>query len=327
MKAYIQSISSYVPEKRISNHELSQNLDTSHEWIVSHTGIHYRHIASEDEAASDLAIPAANKAMEKAGLTADDIDMIIVGSASPDHPGFPSTACIVQDKIGAHRAGAMDLLAACTSFVYGLEIARSLIEAGGAEHILVIGAEALSAVTNWQDRDCVLFGDGAGAAVVGPNTSGTESRIVYSSLRSEGSGADHLKRQAGGSRTPFNSNSIQKEDLYLSMNGRQVYTFAVRVIVNTIQHLLAHNNLSIDDISYIVPHQANIRIIEAAAKRMGISIDKFYLNIAEYANTSAASVPIALEEMEEKGLLHRGDKLITVGFGGGLTYGGNYLIW
>ncbi len=327
MKAYIQSISSYVPEKRISNHELAQNLDTSHEWIVSHTGIHYRHIASEDEAASDLAIPAANKAMEKAGLTADDIDMILVGSASPDHPGFPSTACIVQDKIGAHRAGAMDLLAACTSFVYGLEIARSLIEAGGAEHILVIGAETLSAVTNWQDRDCVLFGDGAGAAVVGPNTGGTESRIVYSSLRAEGSGADYLKRQAGGSRTPFNSDSIQEEDLYLSMNGRQVYTFAVRVIVNTIRHLLAHNNLSIDDISYIVPHQANIRIIEAAAKRMGISVDKFYLNIAEYANTSAASVPIALEEMEEKGLLDRGDKLITVGFGGGLTYGGNYLIW
>jgi 3-oxoacyl-[acyl-carrier-protein] synthase-3 len=327
MKAYIQSISSYIPEKRISNEELAQNLDTSHEWIVSHTGIHFRHIARADQATSDLAIIAAQRAMEKAGVTPDELDLIICGTASPDHPGFPSTACIIQDSIQAHNSGAVDLLAACTSFVYGLETARTFIETNSASHILVIGAETMSTITNWNDRDCVLFGDGAGAAVVSANTDDTESSIIYSRLRAEGSGAEHLKREAGGSRSTFKIGLTQEDELYLKMNGRKVYTFAVRVIVDTLLHLLEQNNLTFDDIDYIVPHQANIRIIEAAAKRMGISVDKFYMNISEYANTSAASIPIALNEMEGKGLLKRGDKILTVGFGGGLTYGGNYLIW
>jgi 3-oxoacyl-[acyl-carrier-protein] synthase III len=327
MKAYIQSISSYIPEKRISNEELAQNLDTSHEWIVSHTGIHFRHIAREDQATSDLAIIAAQRAMEKAGVTPDELDLIICGTASPDHPGFPSTACIIQDSIQAHNAGAVDLLAACTSFVYGLETARTFIETDSARHILVLGAETMSTITNWNDRDCVLFGDGAGAAVVSANTTGSESSIIYSRLRAEGSGAEHLKREAGGSRSTFKIGLTQEDELYLKMNGRKVYTFAVRVIVDTLLHLLEKNNLTFDDIDYIVPHQANIRIIEAAAKRMGISTDKFYMNISEYANTSAASIPIALNEMEGKGMLTRGNKILTVGFGGGLTYGGNYLIW
>jgi 3-oxoacyl-[acyl-carrier-protein] synthase-3 len=327
MKAYIKSISSYAPEKRISNEELARNLDTSDEWIVSHTGIHYRHIASKDQATSDLGIITATGALEEAGVSADEIDMIILGTASPDHPGFPSTACIIQDKIGAHNSGAMDLLAACTSFVYGLETARVYIETGTFENILVIGSETMSTITNWNDRDCVLFGDGAGAAVVAPNTEGTSSGIVNSSLRAEGSGAEHLKREVGGSRSTFKIGITSEEELFLKMNGRKVYTFAVRVIVNTILYLLEKNNLSFDDITYIVPHQANIRIIEAAAKRMGISMDKFYINIDEYANTSAASIPLALKEMERKGLLNRGDKIITVGFGGGLTYGGNYIVW
>lgn len=327
MKAYIQSISSYIPEKRISNEELAQNLDTSHEWIVSHTGIHFRHIAREDQATSDLAIIAAQRAMEKAGVTPDELDLIICGTASPDHPGFPSTACIIQDSIQAHNAGAVDLLAACTSFVYGLETARTFIETDSARHILVLGAETMSTITNWNDRDCVLFGDGAGAAVVSANTTGSESSIIYSRLRAEGSGAKHLKREAGGSRSTFKIGLTQEDELYLKMNGRKVYTFAVRVIVDTLLHLLEKNNLTFDDIDYIVPHQANIRIIEAAAKRMGISTDKFYMNISEYANTSAASIPIALNEMEGKGMLTRGNKILTVGFGGGLTYGGNYLIW
>lgn len=327
MKAFIQSVSSYVPERRISNEELAKNLDTSDEWIVSHTGIRYRHIAAEHEATSDLGIQAANDAIEKAGITPDDIELIILGSASPDYPGFPSTACVIQDKIGAHYAGAMDLLAACTSFVYGLETARTFIETGTYKTILIIGSETMSTITNWNDRDCVLFGDGAGAAVVRAVDDSSVSGIVNSTLRAEGIGADYLKREAGGSRSTFKIGHTREDEIFLKMNGRKVYTFAVRVIVDTIQFLLKRNNLTFDDISYIVPHQANVRIIEAAAKRMGISTDTFFMNIAEYANTSAASIPIALTEMEKKGLLHRGDKIITVGFGGGLTYGGNYIVW
>jgi len=326
MKTYIHSLSSYVPLKRVSNQELAENLDTSDEWIVSHTGIKFRHIAAENEASSDLGIEAAKKVLDKAGMTPDEIDLIITGTASPDHPGFPSTACIIQDKIGAHNAGAMDLLAACTSFIYGIETAKNFIAGGSVKKVLVIGTEAISTIVDWNDRDCVLFGDGAGAAIVCENTENNESDIIDSYLRAEGSGAKHLTRHAGGSRSTFHINA-PKEDLYLKMNGRQVYTFAVRALCDTVKILLERNNVTIDDLRWVVPHQANTRIIEAAAKRLGYSVDKFFVNIDEFANTSAASVPIALDDMLNKDLLRRGDLIMTIGFGGGLTYGGNLLRW
>ncbi len=327
MKAYIRSISSYIPPNRVSNEELCKTVDSTDEWIVSHTGIKFRHIADKDTATSDLAVEASKKALTQAGISPENIDLIILATATQDYPGFPSTSCLIQDRIGAVNAGAMDISAACTGFVYGLEMAKSLILSGSAETIMVIGAEALSKILNWNDRDCVIFGDGAGAAVVTANDKNSDSGIIWSTLRAEGKGGIHLIRKIGGSRHTFHQHSIKDDDIFVKMNGRQVYTFAVRVLCDTINVLLEKNKLKVDDISYIIPHQANLRIIEAAAKRTGIPLEKFYVNIQEYANTSAASIPIALDEMQQKGLLKRGDKLLTIAFGGGLTYGGNYLIW
>jgi 3-oxoacyl-[acyl-carrier-protein] synthase-3 len=326
--AEIRAIGIYVPERAVSNEELSKTVDTSDEWIRSHTGIGNRHIAASEEAASDLAIKAAKIALEKAQVEAMELDTIITATATGDYPGFPSTACIVQHALGAENAAAFDLLAGCTGFIYALSVARDMIIAGSAKHILVIGAEVLTRITNWSDRNtAVLFGDGAGAAVVSANNKQDGRGILESVLRAEGAGAEYLMRKAGGSRHPFVDGETPAEDLFLSMNGRRVYGFAVRVNTILINTLLRKANLRLEDIKYIVPHQANERIIQAAAERLKIPMDKFFLNMAEYANTSAASVPLALNEMTEKGLLKRGDLIITLGFGAGLTYGGALIRW
>ncbi len=326
MNVYIRSIAAHAPEKRVTNDELAQSIDTSDEWIRSHTGIGARHICGPDEAASDLAVKAAHKAIERAGIDTEEIDLVIAATASGDYIGFPATASIIQDRLGLRNTGAFDLVAGCTGFVYGLETARSMLAAGSYRNILLIGVEVLSKVTNWDDRNtCVLFGDGAGAVILSKSESG-ESGIIDSILRSEGSGAEHLLRQAGGSREPIEA-STPKENLYVYMNGRQVYNFAVRVNTEIISELFERNHIGIDDIKKIVPHQANIRIIQAAAKRLSLPMEKFYVNIEEYANTSAASIPIALNELYESGSLERGDYLLFVGFGAGLSYGGNLLRW
>ncbi len=324
MKAVIRSVGSYLPSNIVTNDDLAQKIDTSDEWIFSHTGIKRRRIADEKEATSDLAHAAARQALERAGLPAAKVDLIIVATATPDYNGFPSTACIVQDRLGAVRAGAMDVAAACTGFIYAVETASNYIRAGAAENVLVIGAETLSRVINWQDRNtCVLFGDGAGAVLL----SGDEERgVIRSVLRSDGSGAEHLLIPVGGSRQPFQGEADDEGDACIRMNGRQVYNFAVRVIGETINNLLGEE-FELSDIAYIVPHQANVRIMNAAAKRLGIPAEKFYLNIEEYANTSAASIPIALAEMVDRDRLKAGDLIVTVGFGGGLTYGGNLIRW
>ncbi len=311
----------------MSNTELAEFVDTSDDWVYSHTGIRYRHLAARDEAASDLGVAAAEKLMRHAGISADEIDLILLATSTPDYVGLPSTACVVQNAIGAVRAGAMDVVAACTGFVYALETARNFVVAGGAENVLVVGAEVYSKILNWKDRStCVLFGDGAGAALV-TKSNDDRSYIFDSILGSRGRDADSLLRAAGGTRTPYIPGETPEEDRFLKMNGRKVYLFAVQALGKTIHDLVAGNGLSVDDIRYIVPHQANVRIIEAAGKRLGIPKEKFYLNIEEYANTSAASIPIALAEMDEKGLLERGDLIVTVGFGSGLTYGGNIMRW
>jgi len=337
-----------VPPKRVSNDELAAQLETSDEWIRSHTGIGNRHIADEDIACSDLATEAAKNALamaagftgtnlserdEAAASIAPTIDMIVLATATADYFGTPSTACVVQNKIGAHKAAAMDITAGCTGFVYGLETAAGLLCVGKQrKRALVIGAEVLSKMTNWEDRStCVLFGDGAGAVVIEKtgdccgDDSGQDksSGLKQTLLFADGSGTESLMMKRGGSRNPFKKGEVIDTGICVEMNGQEVYNFAVKAITDTINAF----NINVDDIAWIVPHQANVRIVQAAAKRLKIPLEKFYLNIEEYANTSSATIPIALDEMNREGKLKKGDLVLTVGFGGGLTYGGNIIIW
>ena len=329
MKTRIRSIGSYAPQRVMKNDELAKIVDTSDEWIYSHTGIRSRHIAADDQACSDLALEACTKALDGSGggaeaLKPEDIDLILVATASPDYLGFPSTASIVQEKLGSPAAGAMDLVAACTGFAYALETAVGFVEAGRAQRVLVVGAEVFSRIVNWEDRGtCVLFGDGAGAVVVEAATDDV-SVIGKGYLRSQGSGAEHLLRPAGGTCLPFIPGSTPESELMVKMNGRQVYLFAVNAIAETLDALMELNGVTFDDIDWVVPHQANLRIIEATCKRKGWDVNKFYMNMEEYANTSAASIPLAMDELVRAGKLKRGMKVLTVGFGGGLSYGGNF---
>lgn len=333
MQAVIRSVDCAVPPRRMSNAEFTAFLDTTDEWIFSHTGIRNRHIADPDQAPSDLAFEACQKVLSKTAVPPDEVDLILVATATGDYLGFPSVACLVQDRLGAKRAGAMDLAAGCTGFIYGLETARNFVLGGGARNILVVGAEVLSRIADWQDRNtCVLFGDGAGAALVSAvedarDASGRPRGLIASVLRADGSGAHLLERPRGGTRAPFDPETFDRTAACLKMDGRQVYNFAVKAIAEGIPEMLAANGFDIDDVAWIVPHQANVRIIEAAAKRAKIPLEKCYLNIEEYANTSAASIPIALTEMDAKGLLREGDLVATFGFGAGLTWGGNLLRW
>jgi 3-oxoacyl-[acyl-carrier-protein] synthase-3 len=284
-----------------------------------------------------LALEAAQKALTTVDsdwqAAAASLDMVMVATVTPDHNGCPATACIVQDKLGAKRAGAMDVSAGCTGFIYALETAAGLLGVDpGRKRALVIGADLLSRVTDWTDRgSCVLFGDGAGAVVlektanpaVGPDRRG----ILKTILGADGSGAEHLIIRRGGSRYPFKTGETVEKPPYLEMNGRAVYNFAVKAITETVEKLLAAEGIKAEDLAWIVPHQANARIVQAAAKRLGIPEEKFFLNMEEYANTSGATIPIALAELNRDGKLHRGDLILTVGFGGGLTYGGNLIVW
>lgn len=332
------------PPQRVTNHDLAERLDTNDEWIRSHTGIGARHIAGEGVAVSDLALEAARNALVQAVETgrvpetsvkdlAETLDFIVLGTSTPDYHVCPSAACIVQDKLGASRAGAMDLSAGCSGFVYSLETAAGLLELhGGRKRALVIGADILSRFVDWNDRSlCVLFGDGAGAVLIektGAPREGPEKRgLLRTILRSDGAGAECLIVRKGGSRNAYRTGDIVDVPPHIEMNGRAVYNFAVKNVTGTIEQLLSEENITIDDIDRIVPHQANARIIQAAAKRLGIPEEKFFMNIEEYANTSAASIPIALDELNRSGGIARGDLILTIGFGAGLTYGGGLIVW
>jgi len=328
MQAVIEAVDFAVPEKRMANSEFPASLGTSDDWIRSHTGIGSRHIAEPGVATSDLAAQASQKVLEKAGVPAEDLDLILLATATPDFIGFPSVACIVQDKLGAKNAAAMDIVAGCTGFIYALETARAFVVSGSARKVLVCGADVLTRVVNWEDRNtCVLFGDGAGAVVVSADESEIERGILHSVLKADGSGADLLGRNAGGTRFPLIDGKADPIESFLHMDGRKVYNFAVKVVSEGIVDMMKKNHLCHKDIAWIVPHQANVRIIEAAAKRSKIPLDKFFMNIEEYANTSGASIPIAMSEMSSRGLLKRGDLILTFGFGAGLTYGGNIIRW
>ncbi len=301
----ISALGSYLPETIVTNDQLSKTVDTSDEWIVSHTGIEQRRYASENENASDLAIKAINN-MEK---DVSDVDAIIVATATPDYRGFPSTACIISEKMKLKNVNiAFDITAGCTGFIYALENARALICANSAKKILVIGTEILSRVVDFSDRNtCVLFADGAGCVLVEEGNS-----IFNSILGVEKAGADKLY---------IDNNS------HIKMEGRAVYNFAVKRIVETIKNLVEKNNLELEEIDYIVSHQANIRILQAAAKRLKIDEKVFFSNVDKVANTSAASIPIALDFLNKDKNIKEGANIILVGFGAGLTYGGTFFKW
>ncbi|WP_042200036.1 beta-ketoacyl-ACP synthase III [Paenibacillus camerounensis] len=315
----------YVPEKILTNSDLEKIVETNDEWIVSRTGIRERHIAAPHEATSDLAYEAALKALASAGMKAEDLDLIIVATITPD-TSFPSTACILQDKLGAKGAAAFDLSAACSGFVYSLATATSFIKTGMYNNALVIGADTLSRITDYTDRNtCVLFGDGAGAVIIGEVPEGRGFQSF--DLGAEGAGGSLLKLEAGGSRLPASNQTIEDKKHYIYMNGREVFKFAVRVMGTATERVLTKAGLTKENIDLFVPHQANIRIIQSAMQRLDLPEEKCVINVDRYANTSAASIPLALVEAAEEGRMKEGDTVLMVGFGGGLTWGASVLIW
>ncbi|MCX0401626.1 beta-ketoacyl-ACP synthase III [Clostridium perfringens] len=307
----------YTPKNLVENERLQEFLETSDEWIRTRSGIERRYI-SLDENTSDLAVEASKKALSQARLSAEEIDLIIVATVTPDN-FTPSTACIVQDKLGAKNAWAFDINAACTGFIYALKLGRSLIRSGEANNALIIGAETLSKALNWEDRgSCVLFGDGAGATVL--TSTEEDCGIKCVNVKSDGSKGDSLVIQGLPLNSPFKDGREVSEN-YINMNGREIFKFATKVMEESIVEILEKENIKIEDIDAIIPHQANLRIIDYVVKRLGIPREKFITNLQNYGNTSGASIPIALCESIDEGNLKKGDNIIMVGFGGGLTWG------
>lgn len=312
----ILGLGAYVPERILTNLDLEKMIDTSDEWITTRTGIKQRHIASREEASSDLGVKAALEALKDADLGVEDIDGIVTATLSPDHI-FPSTACIIQGKLGAVKAAAFDVGAGCSGFVYALTVALGLVETG-FDNVLVIGTEAISRFVNWQDRStCVLFGDGAGAAIVGRVNKGG---VLGFDLGSDGSGHGLLTVPVGGSREPVTVGNIDQNRHFLYMSGSEVFRFAVRILPKTSKKALEKANLNISDLDWMIPHQANTRIIDAAIDLLQLDKNKVIVNLERYGNTSAASIPIAWVEAVKDGKIKRGDKLLLVGFGAGLTW-------
>lgn len=326
----ILATGSYVPDRIVTNDELATVIDTNDEWIKTRTGIRERRITT-GENTSSIAAKAALKALENSCIKPVDLDLIIVATATPDCY-TPSTACIVQDIVGATNATCFDISAACSGFIYALNIAYQFIKNGTKKNALIIGAETLSKILDWNDRSTsVLFGDGAGAAILG---CGEEKGLIQIHTGSDGRGANLLRCNAAP--VDINNKKLKEKvsqaidnegKYYLSMEGREIFKFAVKAMGETIETLLSSSGLTIDDIKYIVPHQANLRIIEYMIKKLKVDKEKFYTNLQYYGNTSAASIPIAFDQMNREGLLEKGDKILLVGFGGGLTWGGTIIEW
>ncbi|VGO20578.1 beta-ketoacyl-ACP synthase III [Pontiella sulfatireligans] len=315
---------SYVPEKVLTNKDLESIVDTTDEWIYSRTGMRERHIAAADQATSDLGAAAAKKALADAGIGADELDLVIVATLSPDM-FFPSTACFVQEKIGAKNAFCFDLGAACSGFLYALDNAKNQIACGAIDTALVIGSEKMSTFIDWEDRGtCILFGDGAGAAVL---RAGGEGRgVMQSAMGSDGSLANLLWTPGGGSRNPISQDVLDNKQQYLQMQGREVFKHAVIRMTESVLQALEKNGLEADDIGCFIPHQANIRIIDAISKRLGVG-DRMYVNVDKYANTSSAALAIALDEATKDGTIQKGDLVVLTVFGGGFTWGASVLEW
>jgi 3-oxoacyl-[acyl-carrier-protein] synthase-3 len=322
--AGIIATGSYAPPRVLTNFDLEKMVDTSDEWIRTRTGIVERRIADPDVATSDLAYMAARAALENAGLEAGELDLIIVATVTPDML-FPCTAAVLQSKLGPSMP-ALDLLVGCTGFVCGLAVAREMVGSGAYNHVLVCGAETLSKITDWQDRStCVLFGDAAGAAIVGPVADG--HGILGYSLGNDGTKADFLKIEAGGSRMPTTQETVANRAHYLKMNGPEVFKFAVRVMAESSEEVVRRAGLEMGDISLVIPHQANLRIIDAAAKRFKLPWERFSRSVERYGNTSAASIPLALDEEVRAGAVKPGDLILLSSFGAGLSWASMVLRW
>ncbi|MBR6471273.1 MAG: ketoacyl-ACP synthase III [Victivallales bacterium] len=318
--ARIAGIGSCLPEKVMTNHDLEGSLETTDEWIVSHTGIRERHVVVEGQNCSDLGVEAARRALDDAGVSAEELGLVICTTCSGDYANLPTTACLIQGALGAVHAGAVELNSACTGFPYALGLARGYC----VEHqtpVLVVAAEVISRLLDWSDRStCILFGDGAGAVVLTPSET---PGLVDEVLGADGTGGGVLIRQEG-TRFPRQGNAGPH---FIEMNGKAIFPFAVRIMERVIRDLLERNHLQLDEVQHVVPHQANRRIIEAVARHMEVPLERFFLNIEHVANISSASVPVALDELYRSGAIRKGDRILTVGFGAGLTFGGNLLVW
>jgi 3-oxoacyl-[acyl-carrier-protein] synthase-3 len=314
----------YLPEKIVTNDDLAKTVDTNDEWIYSRTGMRERRIARDDQATSDLAAEAAKVALADAGISADEVDLLIVATLSPDM-FFPSTACFVQENIGANNAYCYDLGAACSGSLYAIETAKNQIACGAVETVLIIGAEKMSTFIDWSDRNtCVLFGDGAGAMVL--RATGAERGIMKGTFGCDGSLASLLWTPGGGSRNPLTAENIDEKSQCLKMEGREVYKHAVKQMTQSVRDALELNGLTSDDIKCFVAHQANARIIDAIGKRLDVA-DRMFMNVEKYANTSAAALVIAIDEVAKSGAIQQGDNMLLVAFGGGFTWGANIVEW
>lgn len=323
--AAIMGVGACLPDKIITNHDLEKIVDTSDEWIRTRTGIRQRRKTDAETATSDLALIAAQRALADAGIDSDKVDLVIVATVTPDML-FPATASIVQDKLGASSAAAFDLLAGCSGFIYGLSVGTQFIACGEYEHVLVIGADTLTKITNWEDRStCVLFGDGAGAVLLGPAQEGEGLLSFY--LGSDGSGADVLLQPGGGSRLPDTVETVAQKMNTIHMSGQDVFKFAVKIIGEASLRVLEKCGLKKEDVDFFIPHQANLRIVDAALKRLELPRDKVIVNLDKYGNMSSASIPVALDEAVKTSRIASGDTVLMVAFGAGLTWGAAVCNW
>ena len=319
LDAEIAGMGSYVPEERLTNEDLEQMVETSDEWISKRTGIKERRVRDEDEATSDLAVNASREALADAGLEPSELDAIIVATCTPDHL-FPATACLLQSALGAEHAMAFDLEAACSGFVYAFAQAAMMTNSGAADNVLFVGSESLTAFTDYDDRgSCILFGDGAGAAVLRPSTR-DGSEVLHAELGADGSDPSLLRIMAGGSRKPASHDTVDAGEHYMELKGREVFRQAVNKLGELMRNTAEATGVELDDVNLIVPHQSNLRIIQSACERVDISPDKAYMNIDRYGNTSSASIPLALDEARRNGEVDRGDLVLLLAFGAGLTW-------
>lgn len=324
-KARIIGTGSYLPEKILTNFDLEKMVDTNNDWILARTGIEERRIAADDEVTSDLATKAAQRALEAAGVAPEELDLIVMGTITGDYP-WPATACVVQNNLGAKNAYAYDVSAACSGFVYALGCANDFIVSGRGKKVLVIGAEILSRIIDWTDRNtCVLFGDGAGAIVLEAQEG--ENGILSSHMHSDGSYLDLLYQPGFGSKYPASQQGLEDRSAFLKMQGNEVYKVAVRSLADVSKEALKTNNLSAKDIDLFIPHQANRRILEAAAKRLKLSDEQCYVNVNRYGNTSGATIPVAMDEAFRAGQIKEGDLVLLAAFGGGFTWGSALIRW
>ena len=325
MNATITSTAHYVPEKVLTNSELEKLVDTSDEWIQSRVGIKQRHVVAEDEASSDMSTKVANSLLKKRGISASEIDVIIIGTVTPDHP-TPSTAAIVQNNIDAINAWAFDLSAACSGFLYALEAGAKFIESGSYKTIMVIGVDTMTSILDFKDREtCIIFGDGAGGVIL--ESSNNNSGILGSILKTDGSGAESLNVLAGGSKYPATLSTIKNRQHFIKQDGKKVFRFAIKRMSEVSKQLMIENGLQGSDINLFIPHQANKRIIEGAGERCGIPADRVMVNIDKYGNTTAGTIPIALNEAVEKNLISNGDYVLLAAFGSGFTWGSILIKW